>query len=134
MTPKQKNAHAALVKQVHTSIRYQNYYRDNRDEYVKMMEDAFGKNSSVALSVSELIILVDYLNLRRDTLPSFAPRQSTPAQIWKIMQTWEAKARDKSDTALLNFCKRIIKKEYEAPNQMEFNEAQKVILALEKMK
>lgn len=134
MTKKQRKAHAVLVKQVHTSIRYQNYYRDNRDEYVKMMEDAFGKKSSLELSVSELIMLIDYLNMRRDTLPSFTPRQSTPAQIWKIMQIWEAKARDKSDAALLNFCKRIIKKEYEAPNQMEFNEAQKVILALEKMK
>ncbi|MDD3770492.1 MAG: DUF1018 domain-containing protein [Sulfuricurvum sp.] len=134
MTKKQREAHAVLVKQVHTSIRYQNYYRDNRDEYVKMMEDAFGKKSSLELSVSELIMLVDYLNMRRESLPTFVPKQSTPAQIWKIMQTWEAKARDKSDTALLNFCKRIIKKEYEAPNQMEFNEAQKVILALEKMK
>lgn len=134
MTPKQKNAHATLIKQVHTSIRYQQYYRHEREEYVEMLTGAFGKKSSVALSVSELIILVDYLNMRRDTLPTFTPKQSTPVQIWKIMQTWEKKARDKSDTALMSFCKRIIKKEYETPNQMEFNEAQKVILALEKMK
>lgn len=134
MTPKQKNAHAALIKQVHTSIRYQNYYRNEREEYVEMLTGAFGKDSSVALSVSELITLVDYLNMRRDALPTFTPKQSTSAQIWKIMQTWDKKARDKSDTALLSFCKRIIKKEYETPNQMEFDEAQKVILALEKMK
>lgn len=134
MTQKQKNAHASLIKQVHTSIRYQNYYRNEREEYVEMLKGAFGKDSSVALSVSELIMLVDYLNMKRDTLPTFTPKQSTSAQVWKIMQLWEAKARDKSDTALLSFCKRIIKKEYETPNQMEFNEAQKVILALEKMK
>lgn len=134
MTQKQKNAHASLIKQVHTSIRYQNYYRNEREEYVEMLEASFGKNSSVALSVSELIMLVDYLNMKRHELPTFTPKQSTPAQVWKIMQIWEAKARDKSDTALLSFCKRIIKKEYETPNQMEFNEAQKVIVALEKMK
>lgn len=134
MTPKQKNAHATLIKQVHTSIRYQNYYRSERDEYTSMLHNAFGKQSSVSLSVSELILLVDYLNMKRNELPVFAPKQSTPSQIWKIMQTWEIKARDKSDTALLLFCKRIIKKEYETPNQMDFNEAQKVILALEKMK
>lgn len=134
MTQKQKNAHASLIKQVHTSIRYQNYYRNEREEYVEMLNGAFGKDSSVALSVSELITLVDYLNMKRDTLPTFTPKQSTSAQVWKIMQLWEAKARDKSDAALLSFCKRIIKKEYETPNQMEFNEAQKVILALEKMK
>lgn len=134
MSPKQKHAHASLIKQVHTSIRYKQYYRNEREEYVEMLMGAFGKNSSVALSVSELIILVDYLNMKRDSLPTFTPKQSTPAQVWKIMQTWEAKARDKSDTALMAFAKRIIKKEYESPNQMEFNEAQKVILALEKMK
>ncbi len=134
MTKRQKIAHSSLIKQVHTSIRYQNYYRHERDEYVEMLTGAFGKDSSVALSVSELIILVNYLNMKRESLPTFTPKQSTPAQVWKIMQTWEAKARDKSDTALLSFCKRIIKKEYETPNQMEFNEAQKVILALEKMK
>lgn len=134
MTAKQKNAHSALIKQVHTSIRYQNYYRSERDEYISMLHNAFGKQSSVSLSVSELILLVDYLNMKRNELPVFAPKQSTPSQIWKIMQTWEVKARDKSDTALLSFCKRIIKKEYETPNQMDFNEAQKVILALEKMK
>lgn len=134
MTQKQKLAHVALIKQVHTSIRYQNYYRNEREQYIEMLIGAFGKKSSVALSVSELIILVDYLNMRRESLPTFTPKQSTPAQVWKIMQLWEAKARDKSDTALLSFCKRIIKKEYETPNQMEFNEAQKVIFALEKMK
>ncbi|MFZ5375728.1 MAG: phage protein GemA/Gp16 family protein [Campylobacterota bacterium] len=134
MTKKQREAHASLVKQVHTSIRYKNYYRDNREEYVRMIEDAFGKKSSRDLSVSDLIALVDYLNMRRDWLPTFKPRQATPAQVWKIMQAWDAKARDKSDTALLNFCRRIIKKEYESPDQMTFNEAQKVILALENMK
>lgn len=134
MTQKQKLAHAALIKQVHTSIRYQNYYRNEREQYVEMLIGAFGKKSSVALSVSELITLVDYLNMRREFLPTFTPKQSTPAQVWKIMQLWESKARDKSDTTLLSFCKRIIKKEYETPNQMEFNEAQKVIFALEKMK
>lgn len=134
MTQRQKIAHAALIKQVHTSIRYQNYYRNEREDYVEMLMGAFGKDSSVALSVSELIILVDYLNMKRHELPTFTPKQSTPAQVWKIMQIWETKARDKSDTALLSFCKRIIKKEYETPNQMDFNEAQKVIVALEKMK
>lgn len=134
MTQKQREAHASLVKQVHTSIRYQNYYRDNREEYVRMIEDAFGKKSSRDLSVSDLIALVDYLNMRRDWLPTFKPARATPAQVWKIMQAWNAKARDKSDAALLNFCRRIIKKEYESPDQMTFNEAQKVILALENMK
>jgi len=134
MTKRQKDAYSSLVKQVHTSTRYQNYYNNEREEYVEMLKGAFGKNSSVALSVSELIILVDYLNMKRDTLPTFTCKQSSPSQIWKIMQLWESKARDKSDTALLSFCKRIIKKEYETPNQMEFNEAQKVILALQNMK
>jgi len=134
MTPKQKNAHASLIKGIHLSQRYQNYYRHNREEYVEMLETAFGKKSSVSLSVSELMVLVDYMNMKPVTLPTYAPKRATPSQVWKIMQMWDAKARDKSDTALLQFAKRIIKKEYETPTQMDGNEAQKVILALEKMK
>lgn len=134
MTQKQKSAHASLIKGIHLSSRYQNYYRHNREEYVEMMETAFGKKSSVDLSVSELILLVDYMNMKPVELPVYAPKSATAPQIWKIMQMWDAKARDKSDTALLQFAKRIIKKEYETPNQMGFNEAQKVILALEKMR
>lgn len=99
-----------------------------------MLETAFGKTSSVALNISELKLFVDWLNMKPVELPTFVPKSATPSQIWKIMQLWEAKARDKSDTALLAFAKRIIKKEYETPNQMGFNEAQKVIFALEKMR
>ena len=74
------------------------------------------------------------MNMKPVALPVYAPKRATPSQIWKIMQMWDAKARDKSDTALLQFAKRIIKKEYETPAQMDGNEAQKVILALERMK
>jgi hypothetical protein len=66
-------------------------------------------------------------------LPTYAPKRATPAQVWKIMQVWNAKARDKSTMALKSFCKRIIKKDIET-HLMDGNEAQKVILALEKMK
>lgn len=134
MTQRQKQTHEKLVKAVHTSARYRNYYHENKDEYREVMKNAFGKTSSVALNISELKLFVDWLNMKSVELPSFVPKRATPSQVWKIMQLWEAKARDKSDAALLAFAKRIIKKEYETPNQMEFNEAQKVIFALEKMK
>lgn len=134
MTLKQKAAYDSLVKKVHTSQRYRNYYSDNRDEYEALLKRSFGKQSSKALKIYELIMLVDYLNMKRSTLPEFKPTGASAPQLYKIEQTWSVKARDKSVTALMEFAKRIIKKEYKSLNELEFNEAQKMILALEKLK
>jgi hypothetical protein len=131
VTQKQKQTHASLVKGVHLSQRYKNYYRHNREEYVEMLEGAFGKKSSVGLSVSELILLLDYMNMKSVKLPTYAPKRATPAQVWKIMQVWDAKARDKSDTALEKFVFRVAKTTL---NDMTYEGAKKVLIALGKFK
>jgi hypothetical protein len=133
MTPKQLKTHKSLIVQVHTSPRYKNYYKDNREAYEELLYNAFGKRSSKALHVTELIQLVSYLNMQTDALPVFTPKHCTPSQAWKIMSLWEQKARDKSEQALLNFCKRIVKRECESTATLSVDEAKKVLIALQKL-
>ena len=133
MTPKQLQIHKSLITQVHTSTRYKNYYRENRDAYEEMLYTSFGKRSSKALHVTELIQLVSYLNMREGTLPVFQHKSCTPSQAWKIMSLWEQKARDKSEHALLSFCKRITKRECESIATLRVDEAKNILIALQKL-
>ena len=133
MTPRQKVAKTSLIKQVHTSQRYRNYYRDNRDEYEALLQRSFGKQSSKALKVGELIMLVDYLNMKRSSLPEFKPTGASAPQLYKIEQLWSSKARDKSTEALLGFVARITSKSMKVLSELGKEDAVKVIVALEAM-
>ncbi|MBN1839759.1 MAG: DUF1018 domain-containing protein [Campylobacterales bacterium] len=133
MTPKQLKTHKSLITQVHTSTRYKNYYKENRDAYEEMLYNAFGKRSSKALHVTELIQLVSYLNMQTDALPVFQFKCCTPSQAWKITTLWEQKARDKSVLALLSFCKRITKRECESIATLRVDEAKNILIALQKL-
>lgn len=133
MTLKQQKIHKSLITQVHTSTRYKNYYKENRTVYEEILYGAFSKRSSKALHVTELIQLVSYLNMQTDTLPVFQHKRCTPSQAWKITTMWEQKARDKSERALLSFCKRITKRECESTETLSIDEAKKVLIALQKL-
>lgn len=133
MTSKQQQTHKSLITQVHTSMRYKNYYKENRDAYEEMLYNAFGKRSSKALHVTELIQLVSYLNMQADALPVFQFKCCTPSQAWKITTLWEQKARDKSEQSLLSFCKRITKRECESIATLRVDEAKNILIALQKL-
>lgn len=133
MTTKQKAYHTSLIKQVHVSLRYKNYYRENRAEYVALLKESFNKSSSKDLTVSQLVGLVDYLNMKRPDLPTLKPTAATPQQLYKIEQAWSAKARDKSTSSMLIFVKRITKKDVSRLVDLKKDDARKVIIALERM-
>ena len=133
MTPKQKAYHTSLIKQVHVSLRYKNYYRENRAEYVELLKESFNKSSSKDLTVSQLVGLVDYLNMKCPDLPTLKHTAATPQQLYKIEQAWSAKARDKSTSSMLIFVKRITKKDVSRLVDLKKDDARKVIIALERM-
>ena len=134
MTVKERSYHKALIKTLHISARYQNHYKENKDEYIELLQEHFGVNSSKEMSVSELLILVDYFNFKRDDLPEKASlKDITKKQYEYIKGLWEEKARDKSDEALLSFVKRQTKRKINSLNKLNFEEAQKLIIALKAM-
>ena len=130
MTPAQTRYRKTLIRQVHTSARYVNYYRDRPPAYRAMLLKHFGRSSSADLSLTRLVQLRDYMHLDA-ALPEI--EHATPRQIYKITQLWEAKARDTSESAMLRFASRIAKEETRALSHLTKDQARKVLIALQKM-
>jgi len=140
MTQKQQTYHKSLIKALHISRRYTEYYSDNKDEYKVLLLDHFGVESSKKLSIDQLLILVDYMNFKDVELPvhkvrgdEFGTTCTTP-QLNMMRGLWNSFATQKNDEALLKFINRQTKKEYLEVHQVTKQEAQKIIPVLETMK
>ncbi|WOE69113.1 phage protein GemA/Gp16 family protein [Hydrogenimonas thermophila] len=123
-----------LIKAVHVSKRYVNFFRENESEYRELLKKHFGVESSTKLTIEQLMMLIDYLNFKRDSLPIFNqnPQKATARQIEHLRGLWNRYAKDKSERALLWFLKRF---EGVLPLRVEYvskESAQKAIVALKK--
>jgi len=134
MTPKQKRLHASLIKALHISRRYQEYYKDNKDEYRELLQEHFKADSSKELSIDQLMIFVDYMNFKKVELPTYKNRICTKAQLATMRGLWNDFATTKTDEALLKFANRQTQKTYTELHMVTLREAQKIIPVLETMK
>ncbi len=134
MTPKQKQLHASLIKALHISRRYQEYYRDNKDEYRELLHEHFKAESSKELSIDQLMVFVDWMNFKVDALPSYRDELCSYAQLGMMRGLWASFAKNKTDEALLKFVNRQTKKTYTKLHMVTLKEAQKIIPVLETMK
>lgn len=137
MTPKQQIFHKSLIRALHLSKRYKEYYSDNKQEYREMLDEHFGVSSSKELCLDELIVFVDYMNFKADELPTkrrVNESLCSEAQLKMMRGLWSERARDKSEEALLSFAKRVLKKHYLHLHMISKSEAQKLIPVLQKMK
>ncbi|MCF6207446.1 MAG: regulatory protein GemA [Sulfurovum sp.] len=132
MTAKQRAYHKALVQYVHLSKKYRAFYKDDREAYEEVLYNAFGKRSSKDLSVDQLVTLVDWMNGRTDTLPIYKPDMITEAQSELLRDLWRRYAKNKDDTALLGFVKRVGKRAYMRVELIDRQSATKAITALKK--
>ena len=132
MTAKQKRLKQSLIKQVHTSKKWQSYYKENEEDYRDKLEAHFGKRSSKEMNIEQLIALVKWLNYDLPELPVIKDRSSeaTQRQITAIHGLWQRYARDKSDKALRSFVAKITGNTYLHLDKLAKKDAQKVILAL----
>lgn len=107
LTLKQQAYRKMLLKQIHLSPRYINYYKDSRDEWQEFLKEHFGVTSSAKLSIDNLKELNSYLYFKKDSLkPIQEPTNNTlatPLQCKKIKELWCEWANDKSDIALLSW-------------------------------
>ena len=135
MTNKQQTYKKSLIQKI--QIVKHNVFID--DEMRKeFMLSRFGVDSTTKLTIDELKLLLDFCNrnvsdipmLKRDTKEVY---KITPAQKEKIGVIWQEKARDKSDKALLQFACKIAKYKALRLDDFTVSEAQKIIVALEKM-
>ena len=136
MTKKQELFHKSLVRAIHLSRRYKEYFKDERDEYLELLQEHFGVDSSTELSIEQLIVFVDYMNFKDVTLPTFRAKDNihcTQAQLSMMRGLWKDRAREPTDENLLKFIYRQEKKRYLHLHMLSKIEAQKIIPALKVM-
>lgn len=137
MTPKQKNFHKSLVRAIHLSKRYKDYYKENKYEYVELLQEYFGVTSSKELSIDQLISFVDFMNFKRKSLTKYESRADEPcthAQLSTMRGLWGDFARIKTDEKLLVFINRNRRTEYKEIHLVSKFDAQKIIPILKTMK
>lgn len=129
---KQQKFRKSLIVAVHTSIKYKQFFRDNKEDYKVKLLLHFGVESSKDLSIEQLIALVDWLNHKAPELATIKDRrkEATQSQMIVIRRMWEVYANDQSDNALRNFIYKITKKRYLNLDMIARADATKCILAL----
>lgn len=109
MTLKQEIYHKQLIKKVHISQRYKHYFKEEQQEYEKLLLQHFGTDSSKNLTIDQLLILIDYLNGKRSSLPEYH-KKATQKQIEHIQTLWKDKSKSKTTQALLTYANRFFHK------------------------
>lgn len=98
----------------------------------------FGVDSTTKLGIDELKLLLDFCNRNVSDIPMLnrnirVEDMITDAQIEKIRVVWKEKARDKSEEALIKFASKIANYKASRIDDFKLSEAQKIIVALERM-
>lgn len=135
MTQAQQTYKKTLIQKI--QIVKHNVFIDDemRKEFIL---SRFGVNSTTNLSIDELKLLLDFCNrnvsdipmLKRDTEKE---DMITVFQIEKIRVIWKEKARDKTEEALMKFACKIAKYKASRIDDFKLSEAQKIIVALERI-
>lgn len=133
MTLKQQTLHGSLIKQLHISKRYKEYYKENKEEYQELLQRHFGMRSSKELSIDQLIVFADYMNFKRGALPEYKAEICTKAQLSTMRGLWNSFASNPNDEALLAFVNRQTRKSYTELHMTTLIEAQKIIPVLKNM-
>lgn len=135
MTNKQQTYKKSLIQKI--QIVKHNVFADD-EERKEFMLSRFGVDSTTKLSIDELKLLLDFCNRNVSDIPMLKrdiekEDMITAEQIEKIRVVWNEKARDKSEEALMKFACKIAKYKASRIDDFKLREAQKIIIALEKM-
>ena len=135
MTKNQTIYKKSLIQKI--QILKHNVFSDDemRKEFIL---SRFGADSTTKLSIDELKLLLDFCNrnvsdipmLKRDTEKE---DMITVFQIEKMRVIWKEKARDKTEEAIMKFACKIVKYKASRIDDFKLREAQKIIIALERM-
>ena len=135
MTQSQQTYKKSLIQKI--QIVKNNVFVDD-DMRKEFMKSRFGVDSTTKLSIDELKLLLDFCNRNVSDIPMLnrdieKEDMITTEQIEKIRVVWNEKARDKSEEALLKFACKIAKYKASRIDDFKLREAQKIIVALERM-
>ena len=129
LTQKQQWFRKSLLGKIHQSERYLSFYKDNEEVYRQMLKTSFNQRSSAKLSISQLIILLDFLNEKTNTLFDGI----TTNQAHYIRHKWMQVSREKNISALMRFIRTNTGKNLLNIESMSKQEASGVLAMLNKM-
>lgn len=135
MTNKQQTYKKSLIQKI--QIVKHNVFLDD-EQRKEFMLSRFGVDTTTKLSIDELKLLLDFCNRNVSDIPMLnrdieKEYMITAEQIEKIRVVWNEKARDKSEEALMKFACKIAKYKASRIYDFKLREAQKIIVALERM-
>ena len=135
MTNKQTTYKKSLIQKIQI-VKHNVFVND--EERKEFMLSRFGVDSTTKLSIDELKLLLDFCNRNVSDIPMLnrdieKEDMITAEQIEKIRVVWNEKARDKNEEALLKFACKIAKYKASRIDDFKLREAQKIIVALERM-
>ena len=135
MTNKQQTYKKSLIQKI--QILKHNVFIDD-EQRKQFILSRFGVDSTTKLSIDELKLLLDFCNRNVSDIPMLNRNiekndMITAEQIKKIRVIWNEKARDKREEALLKFACKIAKYKASRIDDFKLREAQKIIIALERM-
>ncbi|WP_151946943.1 phage protein GemA/Gp16 family protein [Aliarcobacter butzleri] len=135
MTNKQQTYKKSLIQKI--QIVKHNVFLDD-EQRKEFMLSRFGVDTTTKLSIDELKLLLDFCNRNVSDIPMLKrdiekEDMITAYQIEKIRVVWNEKARDKSEEALMKFACKIAKYKASRIYDFKLREAQKIIVALERM-
>ncbi|MFW2235245.1 phage protein GemA/Gp16 family protein [Aliarcobacter butzleri] len=135
MTKAQQTYKKSLIQKI--QIVKHNVFIDD-EQRKQFILSRFGVDSTTKLSIDELKLLLDFCNRNVSDIPMLNRNiekkdMITAEQIKKIRVIWNEKARDKREEALLKFACKIAKYKASRIDDFKLREAQKIIIALERM-
>lgn len=128
MTNKQTTYRKSLIQKI--QIVKHNVFTDD-EERKEFMLSRFGVNSTTKMNIDELKLLLDFCNRNVSDIPV---SRASEAQVKKIYDVWFLKAKNKDLVALYAFVFKITKESVNSVSDLTYRGAQKMIVALEKMK
>lgn len=114
LTKKQEIYRKMLLRQIHLSPRYINFYKDEKEEWRSFLMGKFAVNTSARLSISNLEELLRYMSFKSlDIQPTIELLDKASKKQCELLRgIWSEWARDISDEALLRFIGKKWKKFY----------------------
>lgn len=117
MTKKQQIYRKILLKAIHVSPRYVNFYVSHRNEWEEFLWEHFGVKSSAKLNIDNLRELRAYMDFEKDSLNKINNNKITKNQLELLVSLWENYAQNKTKEALLKWIQnkfnvRYLKLEY----------------------
>ena len=127
MTLKQQQYKKSLIQKIQISKK--NVFVDDECRRV-FMQSRFNCSSTTQMSIDQLNLLLNFCLRKVSDIPCVEPIST--AQIKKIKDLWNIKAKDKHINALNKFILRVSQKVNFS--QLTKNEATKVVIALNRMR